>query len=1127
MAFPTVQSQNVLQVQRFANAVYNMQVGSVTMNQVLDDIAALDGTDEAFNVYFNFTHDTQTNAMVAETLLANFGLVAGQYGLDATEVGFARDYIIGALDAVDDEDRGAAISDIAAAYVSLAADATYGAAATAWNAEVNSAVAYTGAADLEAGSDYVVLPSFLTAGQDIWGGTGNDDTLMSDVVQNANGAQVNTLGTGDYLDGFGGIDTLQAQVTEGVFSGGGNAPIMPRTFGIENIKLEAIFSNIGFEALDLNLTSLAEDGLDLAGMPQSFIPVANDTDVYFSAKNMRGIDFIGSDHSDADLTVMDLTVDEGELTSSMTIGMAYTGNSDHVWNESDFRVYFDEDDLLRGKEVTESQAFYWLLDEDGHDATVGTANYQPLLNIDREGILFSLNGEPINIIIGELTGNDYTTAKTWEAYRDLLIEERDALVAESAIDPTFAKYAVLADVDITVSYATDDITTTNTDTLLNVPVAAIILTDNAGGVFSDLGYQRDPGATGQFDVFGQFGFDPSEDVNLLISVNVELEKVGRGGDGGELVIGGMNKTADNVWGEGSSLMPAGVEQFDVTVLGGDDLPSSLASLKSTNNALQVVNVVSGPHVTGDAADLIIGNSNTVGELGTLFGNANALKDVQTFDASGFQGDLTLFAGLTNEIVPKYLDRQDFQDDPAADNVEFVYTLGQGNDLLDLVISSDNFNTVVGTTTREDFELTINGGTGNDDIAVQIEGSATDTTPWYVNSHLNNTNDPILSPNDVNPKGYLNINGGDGNDVIVTPTAGDFVIDAGTGTDSVFLAETIFADNTAQWAINFANFPTMVSDVNNQNTGLVDGTDTNTTYDLTVTVTFNDLKATATMSIPGLGATATDPGYTDLMLNQLVKDAINNDAILGQLLVAHDGPANTLVVDALVEGLNGGTDDGILQPPAAATSVLTVGELSIAFTTENSTAVNPVSYAMVMTQTGGNTGNSSDNRVTLGTGDDLAVLGTGNVVGITDNDTLVYTAAFGNDTILNFVAVDASAGVLPGNDMLDFTALKGDVDATGTNFSNGALNLVNLSVTVMALDTAATGNDTTAKIAALYDDGSATSHIFIRYNTANVGSVFTVVDGATDGTGSDAVVTLVGTIDLADTGWATLGFQNFA
>jgi hypothetical protein len=64
--------------------------------------------------------------------------------------------------------------------------------------------------------------------------------------------------------------------------------------------------------------------------------------------------------------------------------------------------------------------------------------------------------------------------------------------------------------------------------------------------------------------------------------------------------------------------------------------------------------------------------------------------------------------------------------------------------------------------------------------------------------------------------------------------------------------------------------------------------------VTTTVTFRGLTATATVA-------NTSYKSSDLQINQAIKSAINNDAVLSKLLVAEDGPANTLVVTALSDG----------------------------------------------------------------------------------------------------------------------------------------------------------------------------------------------------------------------------------
>ena len=76
-------------------------------------------------------------------------------------------------------------------------------------------------------------------------------------------------------------------------------------------------------------------------------------------------------------------------------------------------------------------------------------------------------------------------------------------------------------------------------------------------------------------------------------------------------------------------------------------------------------------------------------------------------------------------------------------------------------------------------------------------------------------------------------------------------------------------------------------------------------------------------------------------------------------------------------------------------------------------------------------------------------------------------------------------------------------------------------------TALTGvrNDSAAEVAKLYtDDVTANKGVYISVAATNIGTVYQVVDG----TGAaDLAVTLLGTIDLADTAWNTLILANFA
>ena len=142
-------------VQAFAGALYGVQAGSTTMAAVNRDIAN-NGEAATFNTYFTLSFGGLSSTQVAERLVTNLGI---------TEAGFvAVNYVVGQLNGTPKAAWGAKVSEILSLFSALSADATFGAAATAWNQKVEAAVAYTGAADVAVGT--VVSTFTLTAGVD-------------------------------------------------------------------------------------------------------------------------------------------------------------------------------------------------------------------------------------------------------------------------------------------------------------------------------------------------------------------------------------------------------------------------------------------------------------------------------------------------------------------------------------------------------------------------------------------------------------------------------------------------------------------------------------------------------------------------------------------------------------------------------------------------------------------------------------------------------------------------------------------------------------------------------------------------------------------------------------------------
>jgi hypothetical protein len=336
---------------------------------------------------------------------------------------------------------------------------------------------------------------------------------------------------------------------------------------------------------------------------------------------------------------------------------------------------------------------------------------------------------------------------------------------------------------------------------------------------------------------------------------------------------------------------------------------------------------------------------------------------------------------------------------------------------------------------------------------------------------------------------------------------------------------------------------------------------NSSYDL--------YKATAEVTFRGLTSVkvnidSTNYKTSDLQINQAIKLAINSDPVLSKLLRATDGPANTLVVTSLTDGVQAVTNLSVaIVKPAAGT--LSAAEITAAGAVYGITSPTDTSVlnAMVdaMDTAGGdyvaNFANTvagapidgtdslsvTDSTHTLGAGNDVLVLSTNHDNGgvgttnvLSSNETVVYNAiGFGADTIVNFNAgdvapfgtgtSDTSAAADAGEDRLDFTALGGRVFTAGTSaFAANAANVINVrSVVTDSMDDA---TDVAALFSTITTNTAAQTHIVVLVSAGNVGSVYQVSDAAGNAAGS-ATAALIGTIDLADTSWLALTADNFA
>jgi len=311
---------NAAQVQQFAAAMYGIQVGTTTMAQVNADINAAGSLSSALNAYYNVSFGSATTAAVAASVAANLGLTGELATNGAT-------YIQGQLDAAPATARGAVISNILNLFSTLSADATFGAAATAWNTKVESAVSYTGATDVVAGSTISVGTAFVFTDKiDALNGSANNDTFTGDTA---------TVSNADTIIGGAGIDTVV------VYGANGNDDI-PSMSGVE------VYKAVDVPAVNFSLSSVGVSTVHFKNpttMDGSGTTAFTTGDTAVILEDVAGAEFIKLNTSTKTATEFNLTVDkygtastasaatvdiEGSVAAVKTLNITTTGTASVV-----------------------------------------------------------------------------------------------------------------------------------------------------------------------------------------------------------------------------------------------------------------------------------------------------------------------------------------------------------------------------------------------------------------------------------------------------------------------------------------------------------------------------------------------------------------------------------------------------------------------------------------------------------------------------------------------------------------------------------------------------------------------------------------------------------------------------
>ncbi len=866
--------------------------------------------------------------------------------------------------------------------------------------------------------------------------TVDSDTLEGDAGNNTfkgrigtvDGLEANTLNSGDSIDGRDGTDTLQAQVfaggavgaSAGTFFGTNLRPIQPEIQNVEIIKLEAQYRDIG-----LNPT-----GTDSFGGAYGEDTVLDD--IYVRASEMTDVDQLWSYNSTGDLIIQDLTTLESNgnvrNTKDMTIGMAYTGNSDHQWDQSDYKVYFDQDYLIPRELNEGSQLFIELMDMDS-----ALTDGPPLLDNPFGQIVFTIGGVQKTLNFG-------TNANT---YAELLTDIQTAIAAKAATDPAFAK--------LTASFG-PAFTATDTDTEPggSTQGTSIVITNSGPEPLAAVSMT----ATGTQPAGKDFHTGFSDSVPgtqaIPVEINIALEKAGDSGDGGNLVIGSMNK--DEYDSNSIGMAPptyndtvAGFEKFNVTVYGNAMKPSSLASLRSTNNTLETVIVTSETRTDDSYADLIIGNRHA-----TYATDYYGLKDVQTFDSSTFKGDATIDAGLTDEMDDKY----------GNGEIDVAYTFGIGNDSLYMDVNENQ---------GQGLNVAISMGEGDDLADIWIDGDTVDAVTESFSLDLGNGNNTAIvgvsdggdhsgpdadgvSLDTTAALQNLSITSGSGDDHVTVYGNGQFDIHVGAGSDFVMIDAGGSEASQEIWAPSESGGGYTFDDV--------------VLYQAKLSIRYAGFESTVAIDA------GSDFIATQRDINNAIIKAIDANPELKRMLETEIGTTDQdLLMHSLIDG-NNAAELIIYQPEVIATGPATAGQVIVSsshvatlkasliatgqandsldvenatevagvinttvngYVTDNSdlSNVGPITdmagqaWHRVLFTGGTEGGQDNNSHINMGTGsNDLVVLSSED----DSSNTLEFTAAWGKVSVVNWFSdedildqnTDNRTTALNGDHQLDFT-----------------------------------------------------------------------------------------------------------
>jgi len=1070
-----------IQIIRVVEALYNQKPGNTYLENFKTYVASegLDGFANLMGASFS----SQSDAEFAAVITGNLGLTG-----DALTAGNA--YLEGQF-AANPAARGKVVLDAMNELSSMESDPTFGAVATAYNANVVASYEYSAnTANTQVGVPGAGATYTLTNATDALTGTTGGDTFTAAYTA----ASGMTYQSGDSVDGGAGDDTLNITVgttgtaqaasltnveaVKGTFSAAGTVSLLGAT-GVTSVNasgstaaavisnLSADVANLAMENTGQNATFTYQAAAVTGSSDSTTLTLANVTAGTATVAAIETINIVSNTGPNvltaltaAAATTLNISGDQTlDLGTANTVATTIDASA----MTAALTIISDNaaDTTITGGAGNDS------ITETGSAAAVETING----GAGDDTITFTANLGATDVINGG-DGTD-TLVSTDTLLAALTVPSTGALITnlESVtISDESATVLTLANIQAGITTLTLG-NTGNGSAGNSITDAANTITGEAGSLTINLGAKAAGNAAALDGVLtindtGTATTDSltinNTSINTTTGANANLADTGGAGVAAEgaFAIGGYESVTFNT-GSGSGNTE---QDLDSITINPDTVTTNVSLTITGNNALDV-----------DNAGVV---TNSTGVL--------------TIDASGMKAQAT--GTTTFEIATT--------SQGALGTA--VITGSEGEDIIEV----------------GNFASTISGGAGADALT---GGTKADTISGGAG------NDTL-----VGRGGNDTINGDDGNDTITATTAGNYTVTGGAGDDSLDLGgtatqldsfdggegtDTLIINNTSATAINALS----VSNINTFNAGLqnVERVDFGTTLAQSVDmgridnisdiiignldggVTISGLSATnATQILATTGQTlalelATATGTSDVVnIDIKASAAVNANTVTtanietvnftNSFSTAGTDESGALNVATLVAtkatSITVTGDDGLTLNNTGNTKVTSFDASGVVATTTADTGTN-----MAVTFVSANTSTTTAVSITGGEGDDSL---TGNVSIDTINggkgdDTITVTA--GNDV------VDGGAGA----DTFIFTdaLFDGNSATTATHTGGAGTDIITFSDATTIVD---------ADFARLTSFESMTANNSTNTMVLGANADATGITTITDGTGTDGI-----------------------